>query len=138
MFGFVLRYFAWLKDIPLFPQVFDAMLKMQMLWRQPEVLDWIDDLEQEFLAWDQVDVSSHRYGGLQFNIAGKELGHLHSNGLMDILFSVKLKKEILDQGRAEDHHVFKKSGWISFYIRDLGDKAYALELLRMAYLRRML
>ena len=138
MFGFVLRYFAWLKDIPLLPQVFDAMLKMQMLWRQPEILDWIDELEQEFLAWDQVDVSSHRYGGMQFNISGKELGHLHSNGLMDILFSVKLKKENRDQGRAEDHHVFKKSGWISFYIRDLGDKAYALELLRMAYLRRML
>jgi len=138
MFDFVVRYFGWLKHLPLAAQVFDVMLKMRQMLAQPEMLDWIDELESEFLSWDGASTSIHRYGGLQFNTAGKELGHLHSNGLLDMCFSKKMKSELLVSGRVKDHHIFKKTGWISFYIRGVEDKAYALELLRMAYLRRML
>ena len=138
MFDFVVRYLGWLKHLPLTALVFDVMLKMWQMLTQPEMLDWIDELEAEFLRWDDASTSIHKYGGLQFNFAGKELGHLHSNGLLDMLFSNELKAGLLREGRVKPHHIFKKSGWISFYIRDIGDKDYALKLLRMAYLRRML
>jgi hypothetical protein len=35
--------------------------------------------------------------------------------------------------RVKHHHVFKNSGWISFYIENEADAAYAVELLKLAY-----
>ncbi|MEO6520853.1 MAG: luciferase family protein [Mucilaginibacter sp.] len=77
----------------------------------------------------------HRYGGVQFNYNGKEIGHVHSNGLLDVLFSRQIKYDLMNQGLINDHHVFNNSGWISFYIKKEEDVAYAIDLLRMAYLK---
>ncbi|MEP6613941.1 MAG: luciferase family protein, partial [Mucilaginibacter sp.] len=92
----------------------------------------IDDIEAEVLSWPGVYKSMHKYGGLQFNFNGRELGHIHSNGLLDIRFNRKVKQLLLAEGRAAEHHAFKKSGWISFYIRNPRDAVYAQELLKRA------
>lgn len=117
---------------------FDALFKLYNAVARPVLLDEIDELEREFLGWAGTDTTLHRFGGVQFNVEGKELGHVHSSGLLDMLFTREIKQQLLKEGRVSDHHIFKKSGWISFYIRGVEDKAYALELLHMAYLRRML
>lgn len=136
-FSFVVRHLSFLKHIPLFPQVFDSLLKIRIFVTKPYLLDWLDEIEAEVLSWDETDSSLHRYGGLQFNYNGKEIGHLHSNGLLDVLYNKDTKFRLLKEGRIEPHHVFEKSGWISFYIFTNGDKDYAKELLKMAYDRRV-
>lgn len=136
VFSFTLKYLGVLKFIPLFPQVFDNLLKLWVFVTKPELLDWQDELETEILSWKGTSTSLHKYGGLQFNFKGKELGHLHSNGLLDVLYSRAIKQQLLDDGRVESHHVFKESGWISFYITNQSDRNYAIKLLRIAYKRR--
>ncbi|WEK18241.1 MAG: DUF5519 family protein [Candidatus Pedobacter colombiensis] len=135
LFSFVVRYLGFLKSIPLFPHVFDSLLKLWVFMTRSYLLDWFDEIEYEVLSWEGTSVSMHKYGGLQFNCRGKEIGHLHGNGLLDVLFTREIKQQLLDKGRIQPHHVFEKSGWISFYIVNYYDKAYAEELLMIAYQR---
>lgn len=135
LFSFVLRYLGFLKAVPLLPLVFDSMLKLQTLWTNAVLLDWMDELEEEILTWQGTSTGLHQYGGVQFNAYGKEIGHLHSNGLLDVLYSKRIKAALMKQGRIEPHHIFTDSGWISFYIKKQEDKNYAKELLEMAYWR---
>jgi hypothetical protein len=135
MFNFFVKYFGFLKSVPFAAHLFDTQLRLWELLTFSPVLKYIDDIEAEVLNWPGVGKSMHKYGGLQFNLGERELGHIHSNGLLDIRFSRKIKQQLLAEGRATEHHTFKKSGWISFYIRNAHDAVYAQELLRMAVLQ---
>ena len=104
-----------------------------MLISKPHVLNWLDDIENEVSGWKGISISIHKYGGIQFNYYAKEIGHLHGNGLLDVLYNKQTKKHLLEGGRIQPHHVFEKSGWISFYIVNSEDKDYAKELLKIAY-----
>ncbi len=135
MFSFIVKYFGFLKSVPLLAYLFDSQLKLWMLVCNPELFDCLDDIEAEVLSWKSTTQSLHKYGGLQFNCDGMEIGHIHSNGILDIRFSKKIKEQLMADGRVNRHHVFTRSGWISFYIRKKEDTAYAIKLLKMAYLK---
>lgn len=133
MFNFVVKYAAPLKHIPPLPHVFDALLKICALFTNKNLLDYLDDLEREVLLWKGTSVELHKYGGTQFNYRGKELGHIHGNGLLDLLFSRKAKAELIKNYGVKEHHIFKDSGWISFQIKTEADKNLAIELLKMSH-----
>ena len=39
---------------------------------------------EEILSWPGVTSGSHRFGGIEFRIGGREMGHLHGDTLADI------------------------------------------------------
>ena len=133
MFRFVVKRLSFLKKVPLLPHLFDAWMRIWIYFTNRDLAKTIDDIELEISSWKGVSLSLHKYGGTQFNVGAKEIGHIHSNGLLDILFNKSLKTELLKEGRVSDHHVFKNSGWISFYVKTKEDKEYAVGLLREAY-----
>ena|ERR1700761_3440177 len=135
MFVFIIRYLGFLKFVPLLPHFVDAWMRLWAFVSTPAVPKCVDEIEAEVLSWAGTYKSLHKYGGLQLNCKGRELGHIHSNGLMDMLLSRKIKDELLKGGRITDHHSFKNSGWISFYIRGRRDAEYARDLLKMAWLK---
>ncbi|WP_293789201.1 luciferase family protein [uncultured Pedobacter sp.] len=137
MFHFIVYRLNFLKGVPLFALIYDSCLKIAMFLAAPERLGWFDDIENEVLSWDGTNVSLHKFGGTQFNYGRKEIGHLHSNGLLDILVGRQVKQELLASGKAEVHHIFKESGWISFYILTEKDLINAKCLLKEAYQSRM-
>jgi Family of unknown function (DUF5519) len=136
VFDFVVKYFGFLKHVPLLPHVFDALLKISMIFRNSQILDYLDEIENEVLSWEKTSAYLHKYGGIQFNFDKKEIGHIHGNGLLDILFSKEVKVKFVQEGRVKEHHIFKDSGWISFYIRTTEDKQFAIELLRQSYVNK--
>ncbi|HZY36095.1 MAG TPA: luciferase family protein [Mucilaginibacter sp.] len=133
MFRFVVKYLGFLKSVPAFPLLFESFLMLWTFVTRPMLLDFIDDIRKEVLKWPGTSVSMHKYGGVQFNHGGKEIGHIHGNGVLDILLSRSLKAQLIAEGLANPHHVFAKSGWISFYICTERDKASALDLLHLSY-----
>jgi len=114
---------------------FDSWLKVWALITKPVILDWMDEIETEVLQWENTTVKIHKYGGLQFDCGHKEIGHIHSNGLLDMLLSRSVKQTLMEEGRIEDHHSFKNTGWTSFYMRTMEDKEYALKLLKLGHER---
>jgi hypothetical protein len=134
MFDFIIKYFSFLKHIPVLPHFFDALIKLQTLLFNKKILMHIDEIERSVLSWEKTSAGFHKYGGLQFNVNNHEIGHIHSHGLLDILFRKEIKEQLLKEGKVEDHHIFKKSGWVSIHIRNEADKKLALELLEYSYL----
>ncbi len=133
MFNWVVKYFGLLKHVPVLPQLFDSLMKIGTLFYNRKLLDYMDDIENEVLSWPNTTIQVHKFGGTQFNFQTKELGHIHGNGLLDVLFSRKMKSELTKQYKVQDHHIFKNSGWISFQIKTEADKLIAITLLRHSH-----
>jgi hypothetical protein len=133
VFDWVVKYLGFLKHVPVLPHVFDALLKLTSLLTNKNLPDYIDEIETEVLSWQHTHISAHKYGGLQFNINTTELGHIHGNGLLDILLNREQKFLLMKQYPVQDHHIFKNSGWISFWIKTVEDKQTAIALLRYVY-----
>ena len=136
MFNFAVKYLAFFKFIPLVPWIFDTMILLWNFFFNPRLLKVIGKIEEQASAWPGMNTGIHKFGGVQFNFNDKEIGHIHSNGILDILFNTKVKSELVNKGWVKDHHIFKNSGWISFYIKGESDLEHALSLLKLSYDRR--
>jgi hypothetical protein len=49
--------------------------------------------------WREVEIRPHRYGGLEFRLGKRELGHIHGDALVDIPFPKAVRNEIVAAGR---------------------------------------
>jgi hypothetical protein len=134
MLRFVVRYFRWLARIPLATQLFDALLLVWTAIFHPKTLSAIEALEAAALRLPGVVPARHRFGGFSFVREGREFAHVHGNGLLDVKLTRERAAEIVAEGRAEPHHVFGPSAWISFQLRTPDDCGPALALLHIAVL----
>ena len=85
------------------------------------------------LTWNGMEAHPHRFGGTEFRIGRREIGHIHGDALVDIPFPKKVRDEIIAADEAEPHHILPDSGWVSFYLRDEGDIERAIALLKRSY-----
>jgi hypothetical protein len=129
MLRFVVRHFRWLARLPLATQIFDALLLTWTAVFHPKTLRAIEALETAALRLPGVSPARHRFGGFGFIREGREFAHVHGNGLLDLRLTRERAAEIVAAGRAEPHHVFGPSAWISFQLRTLDDCGPALALL---------
>lgn len=90
-------------------------------------------ITQAVTSWESVTVAPHRFGGVEYVIGTREIGHIHSDHLVDIPFPKKVRDEIVAAGRAQPHHILPDSGWVSFYLRQENDVEKALTLLHESY-----
>jgi hypothetical protein len=90
---------------------------------------------REVSAWPGVTTGRHRFGGTEFRYERRELGHLHGNRLADLPFPLLVRNELVAAGRAEPHHIYPESGWISYYITSVSDVAQVVALFRLNYER---
>lgn len=97
---------------------------------------FIDQIVEEVVGWQGVERTPHRFGGIEFQLDKREIGHVHrGSGLVDIPFSAELHDLLLQNGLANRHHVLPDSNWITFPVRTEADRAHAIWLFRLAYLR---
>jgi hypothetical protein len=90
-------------------------------------------IRREVLRWPGVTEAPHRFGGVEFLLGRRELGHLHGDRLADLPFPVRIREQLVREGRARPHHVLPQSGWVSYPIRSAADVPGAIELFRLAY-----
>jgi Family of unknown function (DUF5519) len=83
----------------------------------------------EVSGWDEVEIRPHRYGGHEFRLGKRELGHVHGDALVDIPFPKSVRNEIVAAGEAEPHHILPNSGWVSLFLRTNEDVERAIALL---------
>ena len=77
-------------------------------------------------GWEGMAVQPHRFGGVEYLLGRREIGHIHGDYLVDIPFPTKVRDEVVAAGRARPHHIFPESGWVSFYVREEGDVERAM------------
>ena len=92
-----------------------------------------DAIRDELLRWPDVTAHPHRFGGVEFRVRHREMGHLHGDRLADLPFPRRIRDELIAAPRARPHHVLPDSGWVSVYIQGAGDVPAVVELFRMNY-----
>jgi hypothetical protein len=86
-------------------------------------------------SWEGVELGPHRFGGIEFRLGRRELGHLHGDRIADLPFPRRVRDELIAAGRARAHHVLPESGWVTFPIVEPDDVDRAIELFRLSYER---
>jgi hypothetical protein len=84
-------------------------------------------------AWPGVSVAPHRFGGMEFMLSTREIGHLHGDRLLDVPFPKRVRDELVAAGLARPHHVLPASGWVSFVIETEPDVDAAIALLKRSH-----
>ena len=93
----------------------------------------IETIEQEIMSWPNVEKKPHRFGGVEFRVNGHEIGHVHGSRQADLPFSVPMRKELIEAGRASLHHIMPETGWVTYYIRGEESLPGLIELFRLSY-----
>ena len=88
---------------------------------------------KEVVKWDGVVASPHRFGGTEFKLGRRELGHIHGDYQADIVFPMMVRNRLVAEGRVEPHHILPRSGWITFRFRNEADVDAAIELFKVSY-----
>lgn len=83
--------------------------------------------------WEEIGHAPHRFGGTEYQVGRREVGHVHGDSLVDIPFPLYVRDELVKSGQAEPHHILPKSGWVSIFLRNPDDVARAIRLLRKSY-----
>jgi Ni,Fe-hydrogenase I large subunit len=92
------------------------------------VEDIRESIEREVASWEGVTVHPHRFGGVEFRVGKRELGHLHQTWA-DLPFTSRIREMLVETGRAEPHK-FGVNGWVSCNFDD-----EVIELFRLSYER---
>jgi predicted DNA-binding protein (MmcQ/YjbR family) len=90
-------------------------------------------ITKEVTSWSGVTSHPHRFGGVEYVIGKREIGHIHGDQLVDIPFPKKVRDEIVAEGRAEPHHILPETGWVSCYLQQEADVENVIALLRQSY-----
>jgi hypothetical protein len=87
-------------------------------------------IEREVGSWQGVTVHPHRFGGVEFRLGKRELGHLHETWA-DLPFTSRIREMLVETGRAQPHK-FGVRGWVSQALDD-----EVIELFRLSYERAL-
>jgi hypothetical protein len=80
-----------------------------------------------------ITASPHKFGGIEYKLGKREIGHIHGNNLVDIPFPMKIRNEVIEDGEAEPHHILPESGWVSIFLYTENDLDKAIRLLKRSY-----
>lgn len=94
-------------------------------------------VESTVSEWPGIETGPHDRGGNEFTLNEREIGHMHDSQLVDIPFTKQIRDVLIEEQRAEKHHVVPNSGWASYHVRSEADVAGAIWLLRLSYLHHL-
>lgn len=90
-------------------------------------------IHEEVTTLEEIVYAPHRFGGTEYRVGHREVGHVHGDSLVDIPFPLPVRDELVNSGEAEPHHILPKSGWVSIFLRNPADLDRAIRLLRRSY-----
>ena len=97
-----------------------------------QLTDAADRIREAVGSWEGVEVGPHRFGGIEFRLGRRELGHLHGDRIADLPFPKRIRDELIAKGRARPHHVLPDTGWVTVPIAS-GDVDDVIEIFRLSY-----
>jgi hypothetical protein len=101
------------------------------------VEETVQRLIDEVSGWLHVTVGDHRFGGTEFRIGPREIGHVHPWGMVDVAYLRKLRDVLVEEGHTGPYHVLPESGWTTYHVESPHEYEHALRLLRLSYLSHL-
>jgi len=92
-----------------------------------------EKIRAELDSWEGITSAPHRFGGVEFKLGSREIGHIHGDSLVDVPLPKLVRDELVGSGEADPHHVLPRSGWVSVYLSEAGDVDRAIRILRRSF-----
>ena len=73
----------------------------------------LDSIQKEILSWPFVTAEAHKFGGIEFRLNKREMGHIHGERLVDLPFPMTIRNKLVSSGRVSPHHVLPQSSCIT-------------------------
>ena len=105
-------------------------------------------IKSEIMSWPGVTSQPHAFGGIDFRIGPKEIGHLHGENIVDLPLPPNIfltnsynKNKLMappKQGREEvegslPHDTYPECKWINYWIKGEDDVPQVIALFRLQY-----
>jgi hypothetical protein len=90
-------------------------------------------IQSELWHWAGITSGPHRFGGVEFKLGNREIGHVHGDSLVDVPLPKRVRDELVKSGQAEPHHVLPNSGWVSLFLNEPADVDRAIGILRLSF-----
>jgi hypothetical protein len=84
-------------------------------------------------VWAYVTAEPHRFGGIEFRLNKREMGHIHGHRVADLPFQMDVRNKLVDSGRVSAHGFLTQAGWVSYWIKGEQDISDVIELFKMRY-----
>jgi hypothetical protein len=94
-----------------------------------------ENIKKEILSWPGVTSNPYQFGGIEFRINKRDIGHIYGEKLADLPFPIEIRKEIIASGKALPHIIYPESMWVSYIIKSEEDGPKILDLFRLQYER---
>jgi MFS family permease len=94
-----------------------------------------ENIQQEILSWPGVSSKPYQFGGIEFRVNKRDMGHIHGEKLADLPFPIEIRKEIIASGKALPHIIYPESMWVSYIIHSEKDTPKIIDLFRFQYER---
>ena len=101
---------------------------------RPAIQKLIGRIEDQVTTWHGLGAFPHPMGGKAFFFHETEIGHIHWNGNLDIVFGKHLTSQLVRLGNIK-HHNFLPGSAITFPVVNREDIPFAISLLQFSYLR---
>ena len=94
-----------------------------------------ENIKKEILSWPDVTSNPYRFGGVEFRVNKRDMGHIHGEKLADLPFPIEIRKGLIASGKALPHIIYPESMWVSYLIRGEEDAPQIIDLFRLQYER---
>ena len=91
------------------------------------------DVLEQVLSWPGVTAHNHQYGGIEFRVGNRQLGHVHGDRIADIPLRRSLRDELVATGTVRSHRWRPDSGWVTVDHDCEHGRHEAVRLLRLGY-----
>ena len=88
-------------------------------------------------SWPGVETAPHRYSATEFRLFGREFGHVHRDGVLDVNFPKRVREHLIESERTATHRFAPDTGWTTCDLHDAEDLDDGLWLLQLAYCYRL-
>lgn len=90
-------------------------------------------LKETLLTWPGITTLPGRFGSVTYELAGREVGHVHGNSHADLPLPKPIRNELVESGKALPHHVLPQSGWVTVPLSGEGAVENALGIFKRNY-----
>jgi MFS family permease len=94
-----------------------------------------EKIKKEILSWPGVTSNPYRFGGVEFRVSKRDMGHIHGEKLADLPFPIEIRKDLIASGKVLPHIIYPESMWVSYIIRSEEDAPRIIDLFRLQYER---
>jgi MFS family permease len=94
-----------------------------------------ENIKKEIISWPGVTSNPYHFGGIEFRVNKRDMGHIHGEKLADLPFPIEIRKDLIASGKALPHIIYPESMWVSYIIRSKEDAPKIVDLFWLQYER---